>query len=247
MRPRTHTAATALLIPLTLCLPAPAQAAAPHCAPADGRDFPITTRIRGGPEAYQAGGGHGTWSIDLTNTTARPCTGIHPVVVLVDERRQLRAEQPRLEFYDGTRPRPRPVRFEETDQDELVGAFDDGFPGFTVQPGRTVTVKVRLGLTSDAVPNEVTANASVVHRRADDGDWVGQSNDYRFSVLTGRAPSATPPPTGTESSPAPTREGRLPTAEELARTGRPLAALAALTAALLLTGAALLTLGRRRR
>ncbi|MET7927355.1 hypothetical protein ABZT43_25820, partial [Streptomyces sp. NPDC005349] len=29
--------------------------------------------------------------------------------------------------------------------------------------------------TSDARPNSVVANAAVVQRRGDDGDWVGQS------------------------------------------------------------------------
>src|SRR5690606_18098223 len=54
--------------------------------------------------------------------------------------------------------------------------------GFTVGPGRTLTVKVRLQFTSAAVATEVVANAAVVQRRRDDGDWVGQSNDYRPRV-----------------------------------------------------------------
>ncbi|HZF92878.1 hypothetical protein [Streptomyces sp.] len=168
-----------------LAVPAPAHAdptAAPACAAPDARAFPLTTRIHGGPGSYAAGGGYGTWYLDLTNTTDRPCTGIHPVVVLVDEKRALTPSQPLLEFYDGTRAQPHPVRFAATDRDELVGAFDDGFPGFTVGPGQTLSVKVRLAVTSDAAPNRVTATAAVVQRRDDDGDWVGQSNDYRFAI-----------------------------------------------------------------
>ncbi|MFB8773017.1 hypothetical protein [Streptomyces broussonetiae] len=252
--------------PGTAAPAAPAAPEGPRCAPAPGtRDFPVTTRIRGGPDTYQAGGGYGSWVIDLTNTTARPCTGIHPVVVLVDERRKLTPEQSRLEFYDGAGPRPRPVRWEATDQDELVGAFDDGFPGFTVAPGRTVSVRVRLAITSDAVRNEVTATAAVVQRRGDDGDWVGQSGDYRFTIASDRDPLTDPDPerettdgdpepetgtgtgTGTGTThPATPREDRLPAVEELAATGTS-ALPAALAAALLLTGTVALFLVRGRR
>ncbi|WP_435611834.1 hypothetical protein [Streptomyces sp. bgisy159] len=194
----------------------------PACAVADARVFPLTTRLRGGPAAYEAGGGYGTWHLDLTNTTARTCTDIHPVVVFVDGARALRPSQARLEFYAGGRPHP--VTFETTDRDELVGAFE-GFPGFTVGPRQTVSVEVRLMFTSDAVPNRVTANAAVVQRHGDDGDWVGQSNDYRFTVGTDPlpvphpdapdAPDASDPPEATPDA------GRTPSdgAGELARTG----------------------------
>jgi hypothetical protein len=179
----------------------------PACAAPDAKAFPLTTRIHGGPGSYVAGGGYATWYLDLTNTTDRTCTGIHPVVVLVDDKRALTPAQPRLEFYDGAsdgssggsrQGQPHPVRFEATDRDELVGPFDDGFAGFTVGPGETLTVKVRLAVTSDAVPNQVTATAAVVQRRADDGDWVGQSNDYRFTIDsgTGASPGRSTAPEG---------------------------------------------------
>lgn len=174
-------------------LSGPAHAdARPTCAGPDDRSFPITTRIHGGPGAYEAGGGYGTFLLDLTNTTDRTCAAIHPVLVLVDSRHALKAGQPRLEFYDAGRPHP--VRFSHTDQDELVGPFDAGLPGFTVEPRRTVTVKVRLALTSDAVANDVTAKAAVVQRHEDDGDWVGQSNDYRFRVRGAPAKEAASDP-----------------------------------------------------
>ncbi|MFJ1974712.1 hypothetical protein ACIO93_39480 [Streptomyces sp. NPDC087903] len=179
----------------------PAYARAdPGCVASGERAFPLVTRIHGGPDAYEAGGGYGTWYLDLTNTTARSCTGVHPVVVLVDKERALKPGQPHLDFYEGTRPRP--VRFEATDEAELVGAFDDGFRGFTVGPRRTVTVKVRLAITSDAVPNQVTVNAAVVQRHDDDGDWVGQSNDYRFGIDSDPAP-ATPTDSASASATAP--------------------------------------------
>ncbi|MFG3005750.1 hypothetical protein [Streptomyces calvus] len=179
--------------------PAYAQTPLPACAPEEDHTFPLTARIHGGPASYPAGGGFGTWRLELTNTTGRTCTGIHPVVVLVDEKRALRPAQPQLEFYDGRRPHP--VRFEATDQDELVGVFaaeDAGFPGFTVGAGKTLSVKVRLALTSDAVANEVTANAAVVQRRENDGDWVGQSNDYRFRIDHATPPE---PPSTSQSQP----------------------------------------------
>lgn len=226
-----------LFLPLALVsAPGVAHAAGPEssCAASDGRSFPLTTRIHGGPRSYEAGGGYGTWYLELTNKTGATCGNVHPVVVLVDEKRALRAAQARLEFYAGEQTHP--VRFETTDEDELVGAFD-GFPGFTVGPRKTVTVKVRLAVTSDAVPNRVTANAAVVQRHDDDGDWVGQSNDYRFGIDSEPAAATADP----ERSTAP----RLPFAEELARTGTPAAVIATL-ATLLTAGGAVLFLRRRR-
>ncbi|MGN9756337.1 hypothetical protein [Streptomyces sp. SD31] len=257
-------------------------AALPSCATDDGA-FPLTTRLHGGPASYAAGGGFGTWYLDLTNTTGRTCTGIHPVVVLVDGKRALKPSQPRLEFYgtpDGTPDgsqdsgpedaRPHPVRFETTDEDELVGAFGGsrGFPGFTVGPGKTVSVKVRLAITSDAVPNHVIANAAVVQRHDRDGDWVGQSNDYRFTIEADQVDPADPTdaadatdPAGRDASADPaasaspgpsatpgTARNQLTLADELARTGpvSPNGATLTATVAMLLAGAALLVARRRR-
>ncbi|MFJ3665969.1 hypothetical protein ACIPSE_05905 [Streptomyces sp. NPDC090106] len=261
------------LVPLAVAAavlaPAGSARAVPVCAASEPGDFPLTTRIHGGPDAYEAGGGHGTWYLDLTNRTARTCTAIHPVVVLTDRERALTVTQPRLEFYeeDG---RARPVRFEATDEDELVGAF--GGAGFTVGPGKTVTVKVRLALASDAVPNEVTANAAVVQRHEDDGDWVGQSGDYRFDVEAGPgsgpdtpAETGTAPGTdadagtgaGTETGTATGSAGdippgdaaaRPPGAPELAATGLadPVRTLGAAVAVLLFAGTAFRLVRRRR-
>ncbi|MFI6011398.1 hypothetical protein ACIBAG_21705 [Streptomyces sp. NPDC051243] len=256
--------------PAALCLAAAALLAAappvraeppaelPSCATGD-RDFPLATRLHGGPDSYVAGGGFGTWYLELTNTTGRTCTGIHPVVVLVDSERTLKPSQPRLEFYGARNDtRPHAVRFETTDQHELVGAFGaiDGFPGFTVGPRGTVTVKVRLAITSDAVPNEVIANAAVVQRHEGDGDWVGQSNDYRFTIDADPSGTAAPNAPADQNATADpnaspgtdTARNHLTLADELARTGltsTPGAALAA-TISLLLIGAGFL-LARRRR
>ncbi|MCX4908421.1 hypothetical protein [Streptomyces sp. NBC_00878] len=199
------TAAAALISVPAVAVPgAEHRPSRPTCAEPGDREFPLRTRIHGGPAAYDAGGGFRTWYVDLTNTTEATCGNIHPVVVLVDEKRALKPEQPRLEFYDGERPRP--VTFELTEQDENIGVLgspagtpddsesdsesDSGgeeavFPGFTVAPGATFSVKVRLAVTSDAVANDVVAYAAVVqrHEGGNDGDWVGQSNDYRFRIL----------------------------------------------------------------
>ncbi|GGN53720.1 hypothetical protein GCM10011579_012220 [Streptomyces albiflavescens] len=184
----------------------------PTCAAPDTRDFPIKTRIHGGPATYDVGGDFRTWYIDLTNTTAHSCASIHPIVVLVDAKGVLRPGQARLEFYEGERTHP--VTFETSDEAENVGAFDDGFPGFTVGPGRTLTVKVRLSVTSDATaPNDVVANAAVVQRHNDDGDWVGESNEYRFRIQDeAQSESESESGIGSESprpsrSPSPSRSG----------------------------------------
>lgn len=162
----------------------PGAVADPGCVGASDRDFPLATRIHGGPETYEAGGGFGTWYLDLTSTARGTCTDVHPVVVLADDQRALRPDQPELDFYDGARPLP--VRLEATDEKELVGVFDaDDFDGFTVAPGRTVTVKVRLAFSGDAVPNRITAGAALVRREGEDGEWVGESAGYRFAIGDG--------------------------------------------------------------
>ncbi|MFF4114843.1 hypothetical protein ACFY0P_15400 [Streptomyces sp. NPDC001714] len=189
-------AAAAVLAPTPQATAAPAVAEA-SCAGADQQGFPLATRLHDGPSSYEPGGGFGTWYLDLTNTTGRACTDVHPVVVLVDDKKALKPSQTELEFYDG--PRTRPVPLTETDEAELVGVFDGtGFPGFTVAPGATVSVKVRLAVTSDAVRNGVTVNAAVVQRRGSDGEWVGESNDYRFGIA-GEPP---PPPPSASVAPA---------------------------------------------
>ena len=188
------------------CVAVPATPAAaladppPACVGGDTRAFPLAARIRGGPSSYEAGGEYGTWYIDLTNTTRRTCTGIHPVIVLTDDKRQLKPDQPKLEFYDG--PTARPVTFESTDEQELVGVLDGaGFDGFAVPPGGTVSVRVRLVFPSDTAADQVTANAAVVQRHGDDGDWVGESNAYRFGI--GEYPSPAPDTTRGGGSVAP--------------------------------------------
>jgi len=193
---KTATAAASLLVAATaassLCLmaaPAAAQTVhladpppRPSCTPADPADFPLVTRIRNAPDRYDSGGAPKGWILELTNTTGTTCTGVHPIVVLVDEKRALRPEQLAMDFTDGDRQRP--VRFEESGKAESIGVFDD-FPGFTVRPGRTVRVPVRLAVTGEAEPNDIVANAALVQRRDDDGDWVGESNDYRFRIVAG--------------------------------------------------------------
>ncbi|GGX89520.1 hypothetical protein GCM10010515_65930 [Streptomyces fructofermentans] len=194
--------AAAALTPVLATAPAQALAAPapdqrpgrPTCADPGNRKFPVRTRIHGGPASYEAGGGFRTWYLDLTNTTDSTCRSVYPVVVLVDDERALKPEQPRLEFYVGDRPRP--VVFERTDQDENVGVLgasaeggdgdddaEDEFPGFSVGPGETLTVRLRMSVTSDAVANDVVAKAAVVQRNEDDGEWIGQSGDYRFRIV----------------------------------------------------------------
>ncbi|MFJ3643483.1 hypothetical protein ACIPRD_27535, partial [Streptomyces sp. NPDC090108] len=171
---------TGALLGVTAPVAAPADAT-PSCAPPGDRAFPLATRIHGGPSSYAAGGEYANWYIDLTNTTTRPCTGVHPVVVIADDAHTLKPAQPRLDFFD--RAKALPVRFESTDEQELVGVFDaQGFAGFTVAPGKTVTVKVRFSLASGTAPEKATINAAVVQRRGEDGEWVGESNDYRFAI-----------------------------------------------------------------
>ncbi|MFJ5634360.1 hypothetical protein ACIQF5_17170 [Streptomyces goshikiensis] len=160
-------------------LPSRAQAS---CGGGKSTAFPIGARIRGGPAVYRTGGGAQSWFLDLTNTTGFACTAIHPVVVFTDKAHALRPAHLRMEFEapGGSFP----VSLERTDRDEIIAVFDggDAFPGFSVGAGGSLTVKVRLAFSPDAPHGEVVADAALVQRKGDDGDWVGEAGGYRFSV-----------------------------------------------------------------
>ncbi|WP_314622360.1 hypothetical protein, partial [Streptomyces stackebrandtii] len=233
----------------------------PSCGAAPDGGFPLAARIHGGPADYPAGGPLQAWKLDLTNTTDAPCTGVHPVLVLTDRDRALRAGQIRFEFYDEGSAGWRPVVFEATEEAENVGVFT-GFGGFAVPAGRTLTVPVRLAFRADTAPDEVVVSAAVVQRLGADGDWVGASDDYRLTVgPVAPEESGTPEPTATPADPpvstAPAakdpKDPKSATAtgpeRELAHTGREsdreALLLAALAAALVLFGGTLVRTARR--
>jgi clumping factor A len=183
---------------------------APACGDETASDFPIETRLRGGPDHYARGGRWQQWHLELRNTTDTGCRAIHPVAVLVDQGHALRPRQIQFEFLDpnadgGTW---RAVSFETTDEDENIGVFEKDFKGFTVAAGKTVDVQIRSRFTTDAPLGPVTANAIAVQRRADDGGWVGQSNAYAFRI-DAAGPSAEGT-AGADSAPVP---GTKPSAE----------------------------------
>jgi hypothetical protein len=214
----------------------------PTCGKASAPTLPIATRIHGGPEIQHPGAGPRTWSVDLRNTTREQCHHIYPVIILTAGGPGLTADRVALEFYDESEARWRPVVLEPTSQEELVGAFDGGFRGFVVPAGRTVTVKVRLALAAATPPNAVTVNAAIVQRQGEDGDWVGESGDYRFAI----ARAATPTPAPTDSPAAVEPPGGI--TDELATTGtsRRVVIAAAVGAVVLTTAGVLLLLARRR-
>ncbi|MFE6931292.1 hypothetical protein ACFVDT_04570 [Streptomyces sp. NPDC057699] len=252
-------------VPAAIAIPVTAPAgtvavageALPVCGDPDAEDFPIETRIHGGPDTYASGGGYGTWYLDLTNTTSEPCHSIHPVLVLTDEDRTLTAEQIQLEFTERAHPdEEHRVSWESTDRDEQIGVFGSGeqgddFPGFTVPAKKTVTVEVRMAFTSDTRPGKVTAHAAIVQRRsaqdqaeqagkASDGDWVGESAAYPFVIVEGGLDA--PEDTGS------TMDAEGNTVPELARTGQARALRAGLVSgALVLAGAVAMTYARRLR
>ncbi|MFJ9029318.1 hypothetical protein ACIRQP_12480 [Streptomyces sp. NPDC102274] len=160
----------------------------PRCGDVSDRDFPIEVRIHGGPAGFRPGGGPGAWYLDLTNTTDADCRHIHPVVVLADQDRTLAVSQVTLQIRPATSGdggRWRTLSLEKTDEDEIVGVLNDGFPGFVVPEGRTVTVSARLAFAADTRPNRVLMSAATVQRRGGDSDWVGESNAYDFAVGAG--------------------------------------------------------------
>ncbi|GAA2367157.1 hypothetical protein [Streptomyces cuspidosporus] len=184
------------LAPVLWCGPAAhalphAAAAEPGSVPSCGRrgssEFPIDARLYGGPKRYPPGGGWRAWHLELRNTTRAECRAIHPIAILVDRGRALRPGHIRMEFLDPYGENPdggtwRPVSFETTDEHENIGVFGDPFPGFTVPARGRVEVAVRTRFTDSAPTGPVTANVITMQRRADDGDWVGQSDDYDFRV-----------------------------------------------------------------
>ncbi|MEU5654682.1 hypothetical protein ABZ802_03545 [Streptomyces sp. NPDC047737] len=230
----------------------------PGCGEPDSERFPIETRIHGGPDTYASGGGYGIWYLDLTNTTSELCRAIHPVLVLTDEDRTLTPARIQLEFSERSDPDNRHrVTWETTERHEQIGVFgaeDGDFPGFTVPALGTVTVQVRMGFTSDTEPGRVTVSAAVVQRlpageKREDGDWVGESEDYTFDIVEGDPdggsdlePTGPGTDTGEESG---TRTGSGDS--ELARTGRDDQAAAAGIASgvLLVSGVAALAGARR--
>ncbi|MGW0606414.1 hypothetical protein [Streptomyces sp. NPDC002640] len=192
------------------------------------RGFPVVARLRG-PDAFRAGGVPEAWVLELTNRSARACAGLHPVVVLTDERRSLLPSQAALFFFDGERPRA--VDFEGTDRAELVGVFGEerrgrkgDFDGFTVPAGGTVRVRVLLSVAPDAAANEVTAEAVVVRRAGAggaDGEWVGRSQDpYRFRIRPADAPvRGAAGPAAAQDDPFPWRPVTAATAAAFAAAG----------------------------
>ncbi|MBW5484344.1 hypothetical protein [Streptomyces bambusae] len=111
-------------------------------------------------------------------------------MVFTDTARTLRPAHLRMEF--DTPAGTQPVTLERSDRDEIIAVFDGGtsFPGFTIGAGGSATVKVRLAFAPDAPVGEVVADAALVQRKGDDGDWVGEAGGYRFSVEGSEDPVA---------------------------------------------------------
>lgn len=172
-----------------------AYAPAPVCGDRNSPDLPLRAELDNGPSTFPRGGYWRAWHLKLRNTTRAECRAIHPVVVLAGRGGALRPGHIRFEFYDERVDRWRAVDFETTEEDENVGVFaGEGFDGFTVPPGRTVTTALRARFTDGAPTGPVTAGVTTVQRRADDGEWVGQSPDVRFRITEedGTGPGADP-------------------------------------------------------
>ncbi|MQY13943.1 hypothetical protein SRB5_41030 [Streptomyces sp. RB5] len=203
MRPRLALAAAVAAGAVALVPGAVAAGAEPGCG---GRDFPLEAELSGGPQAYEAGGAPGGWTLTLRNTTRTTCRAVHPVAVLVDDGAALTPAHIRLAFRDEAAGRWRAVRFRETDRAENVGVFAGR--GFTVRAGREVTVRVRLAFTGDAPAGAVTATVSAMRRQAGDGVWAGQSRAYAFAVTEpGTGPRTGPGGGGTGERGAPLPPG----------------------------------------
>ncbi|MFF0743139.1 hypothetical protein ACFYVL_22375 [Streptomyces sp. NPDC004111] len=241
-------AAAPALAPGAAVLAPAADQQQPSCGDPRSPDFPLGTRVHGGPGTYQPGGDSAEWYVDLANTTDAACHDIHPVLVLVDGARKLRPEQVRAEFQDASTGVWHDVPALRTDRDEVIGVFGEGLPGFTVGAGSTLSVKVRLGFTEAARRNTVVANTAVVQRRGGDGDWVGESGDYRFDLDPDLPTGGGGDSGGTGGTGDGGYAAGAGSPAELARTGRgSVAGLGTAAVALLLGGGALVAGARRPR
>jgi hypothetical protein len=166
--------------------PAFAAASAPACGNASAHAFPITARLRGGPATYRAGGGTGTWYVDLTNTTGHACRNVHPVLVVSGSGHRLKAVQITLRLA-GKRGALRALPLHTSDEDEIIGVNDKDTTGLTVPAHGTVSLGAALAFSRGAPSGVVTVSAAVVQREGGDGDWVGESKPYRLTVVDGRA------------------------------------------------------------
>lgn len=175
-------------------------------AQATGEPFPVRARLQDGPRVFVAGAAAREFRVELENTTRRARRDVHPVIVFYDRARKLTARQVHLEYREFTtggakrarpsrEPRWRPVPVAHTDNDENVAVVGEHGPGAVLPAHRTVRVALRLRFTADAPPGPVAASATVIQRRGADGDWVGESALYRFTVAPpGGASGAVPPP-----------------------------------------------------
>ncbi|MEU6342286.1 hypothetical protein ABZ883_15255 [Streptomyces sp. NPDC046977] len=176
-------------------------------AQATGEPFPVRARLKDGPPAFVAGAAAREFRVELENTTGRARRDVHPVIVLVDRDRKLTARQVRLEYRapatGGAKgagrsgeARWRPVPVAHTGNDENIAVVGEHDPGVVLPARRTVRVALRLRFTPDAPPGPVAASATVVQRRGADGDWVGESAPYRFTVVPPTAPGTPRETTG---------------------------------------------------
>ncbi|WP_326575820.1 hypothetical protein OIE69_25060 [Actinacidiphila glaucinigra] len=183
-------------------------AAAPQAA---AEAFPVTARLLGGPHTYTAGAGPREFRVELENTSRERLRNVHPVLVFVDRGRRLTAGQILLEYRvadpvakaGNARDRSwRPVAVRHTDNDENIAVVggEDG-PGTTLPSRRKVSIALRLRFTAPAPAGPVTASATIMERRGEDGDWVGESEGYDFDVVPSRGATAGP------QSPRPGRTG----------------------------------------
>lgn len=173
--------------------------------------FPVTARLLGGPHTYTAGAGPREFRVELENTSRERLRNVHPVLVFVDRGRRLTAGQILLEYRvadpvakaGNARDRSwRPVAVRHTDNDENIAVVggEDG-PGTTLPSRRKVSIALRLRFTAPAPAGPVTASATIMERRGEDGDWVGESEGYDFDVVPSRGATAGP------QSPRPGRTG----------------------------------------
>ncbi|MFI2299812.1 hypothetical protein ACH5AL_13360 [Actinacidiphila glaucinigra] len=183
-------------------------AAAPQAA---AEAFPVTARLLGGPHTYTAGAGPREFRVELENTSRERLRDVHPVLVFVDRGRRLTADQILLEYRvadpvakagNARGGSWRPVAVQHTDNDENIAVVGgENGPGTTLPSRRKVSIALRLRFTAPAPAGRVTASATIMERRGEDGDWVGESEGYDFDVVPSRDATTGP------QSPRPGRTG----------------------------------------
>ncbi|MFF9478518.1 LPXTG cell wall anchor domain-containing protein [Streptomyces sp. NPDC014733] len=210
-RALTAAAAAAVLAPATV-LAAPAAAfaaeqvsgtaprtpAAPGAGTAGGSDDAgrscafesdqLRTAVKGLPHELAAGGAWSTFSLTLTNTTAKPLTKVLPFLHLSSSEAVDRPYwELDTEYHDARTGKWK--TFHDASPEDLFGFF-------TIKPGSTLTLELRTRAVKNAKPGAGYALAAGDYRNDDGSCGSAKEAWYDFTLLPAGTKPTRPPSSG---------------------------------------------------